>query len=299
MRYIQRLSAALVLGIGATSPAMAADVEHGGVYQLRAAHSGKCVDVSQVSRRNGQRLHQWACLGRKQRNQHFEALSRGRGIYQLRAIHSGKCITVAGASKRDGAAVQQWPCQGKRWRHQLFGAYYVKGGYFQFRALHSGKCLDVSRVSTANGAAIHQWRCLGTRQRNQLFRPVKLYTISSDPPRGALSVRPLTSADMDIAADGHAAWLYKNKQQWLHIPIGRKGPPAYIRIAGRLIRFRLARHPIKSGKQGVGWCEPMLLLDKAGQHRVRVFRSGRTWTMEVRKAGRVARVTGLRCSAGD
>jgi hypothetical protein len=86
----------------------------GGVIQLAAVSSNKCLDVSggpsAVS--NGQNVHQWSCHNLD--NQRFRLIDMGSGRFALRAAHSGKCLDVSGGSSvmNNGANIIQWDCHG-------------------------------------------------------------------------------------------------------------------------------------------------------------------------------------------
>jgi hypothetical protein len=144
-------------------------------YNLRAAHSGKCMDVmgGTGATANGAAVQQYDCLGAAQSNQHWTFTPTGDGsTYYVKALHSGKCLDVAhGTGAIDnGAHVQQYDCLGyaqsnQRWEVVSTGdplTYYVK-------AAHSGRCLDVrgGTGATDNLVPLQQWDCLGYAQTNQ------------------------------------------------------------------------------------------------------------------------------------
>lgn len=142
---------------------------HGsGPQQIVAAHSGKCIDVAEVSRAAGARIHQWDCLGAAQRNQLWRLRPVGKGSYQIVAAHSDQCVDVEGGSLRDGAPVIQWQCMGPQHWNQVW-LLRPLAGYYQIIAAHSGRCLEVPGGATENGAELRQAKCLGPDQRNQLF----------------------------------------------------------------------------------------------------------------------------------
>jgi hypothetical protein len=144
--------------------------------QLRALHSGKCVDVTGASIANGVPVQQWNCVGAAQFNQQWALVQvgnpdvgGGQQDYEIVSRQSGKCLDVAGASMADGAAVQQWECLGSNQQNQRVRLRNTgTPGYHRLIFRHSGKCLDVTDVSTANGARLQQWTCVGG-QTNQGF----------------------------------------------------------------------------------------------------------------------------------
>lgn len=139
-----------------------------GPQQVIAAHSGKCIDVAEVSRAPGAPVHQWDCLGHGQHNQLWRLRPVGDNSYQIVAAHSGYCLDVEGGSLRDGAPVLQWQCMGPKHWNQVW-LLRPLAGYFQIIAAHSGRCLEVADAAADNGAALRQGACLGAAQRHQLF----------------------------------------------------------------------------------------------------------------------------------
>ena len=140
-------------------------------------HSGKCLDVRDISGDNGTMVQQWDCLNDQQKNQMWTLRPLGH-YYQIVAEHSGKCLDVAweadtGGALWDGARVQQWECYGGEQVNQLWAIRAVGNSYHVISA-HSGKCLDVAWEAdtgdaTWNGVRIQQWECVGSWANNQLW----------------------------------------------------------------------------------------------------------------------------------
>lgn len=134
-----------------------------GTVSIKAAHSGKCADVTGVSVAEGAVVQQWACTGGA--NQAWRLTAAGTDTYTLVSVNSNKCMTVVGASTANGAGVVQSACANSD--NQKFKVISASGGTSELQAVHSGKCLDVTDVSTANGAPYQQWSCAGSA--NQRF----------------------------------------------------------------------------------------------------------------------------------
>jgi hypothetical protein len=81
-------------------------------YQIKAEHSGKCLDVTGVSQDPGARLQQYDCLGYTQTNQIFATLYFGTD-YWITATHSWQNVTWQGLF--NGAAVFQFGAVDARW----------------------------------------------------------------------------------------------------------------------------------------------------------------------------------------
>jgi chitinase len=151
MSKIKTIIGAASLVLTATLP-MTAHAIQPGTYEIRAVHSGKCMDVSEVSTVDGATVHQWECVG--QNNQRWQVTPYGQG-YHLIALHSGKCLDVRDWSYSNGGVLQQWSCGGgtnQQWYINDLG-----NGQYSIQAVHSGLVADVSGPSWDNGAVIHQW----------------------------------------------------------------------------------------------------------------------------------------------
>ena len=95
----------------------------GNAFQLVAAHSGKCLDVTggPTATSNGARVQQWQCLDASQTNQLWRVAQVGSKV-QLIAVHSGKCLDVIGGpgATVNGTKLQQWDCLGAGQTNQLW-----------------------------------------------------------------------------------------------------------------------------------------------------------------------------------
>jgi hypothetical protein len=146
-------------------------------YMLRAAHSGKCLDVlgGPAATASGVAVQQWGCLNADQTNQHWYFTPAGDGAtFFVKAGHSGKCLDVTGGvdATADGVPVQQWACVSFAQSNQRWSV--VPAGdsttYF-LKAAHSGKCLDVRGGQGAldDGVPLQQYTCRDYTQSNQRF----------------------------------------------------------------------------------------------------------------------------------
>ncbi len=123
-----------------------------GLYKVIAKHSGKAMDVSNVSTADGAAVHQWEYLGAS--NQQWDIIPEG-AYYKISAHHSGKALDVSDLSTADGAMIQQWGYGGGD--NQLWRIQEVENGYYRIVSKLSDKSIDVAAGSTTNGAAILQW----------------------------------------------------------------------------------------------------------------------------------------------
>lgn len=133
-------------------------------YTLTARHSGKLLDVYNLSTEDGADVVQWTANG--QNNQRWEFRDADAGYVTVVNVNSGKCLDVYGSATGDGARITQWTCHSgtnQQWRLQDAGA----GGQ-QLVARHSNRCLAVQGGATTDGSLAVQMTCgNGTDQQWQ------------------------------------------------------------------------------------------------------------------------------------
>ncbi|MDQ5987152.1 MAG: hypothetical protein CSYNP_02889 [Syntrophus sp. SKADARSKE-3] len=139
-------------------------ISSGRTYEIKAKHSGRCLDIAGVGMQNAANAQQWDCHGGP--NQQWTLTDKGGGYFLVIAKHSGKCLDVTGPSTADGANVYQWDCHGGD--NQLWQFIPQGQGYYMVTAKHSSKCLDVAGAGKGNGDNVYQWSCHGGD--NQLWR---------------------------------------------------------------------------------------------------------------------------------
>ncbi|MBV1850563.1 RICIN domain-containing protein [Catellatospora tritici] len=135
------------------TPSAPTGIDANAYYEITALHSGKALDVKDVSTANGGALQQWDYSGGA--NQKWRLMPTGGGYYRILSKNTGKAVQVRGASTANGAAIEQWDYTGadnQQWQLVSTGT-----GTYRIVAKGGGKALDVKDVSTANGAALQQW----------------------------------------------------------------------------------------------------------------------------------------------
>lgn len=142
------------------------------VYQIRARHSGKCLEVNggPGSMGNGALIVQRDCSNAT--NQQWTFTSIGAGLYKIIAKHSGKALDVFGGvfSAANGVIVEQWDYNGSA--NQMWSVDDLRNGYYSIVASHSKKSLDIVGASTNNGAHVHQWDYLSGLNQQWKLTPV-------------------------------------------------------------------------------------------------------------------------------
>lgn len=82
------------------------------VYQIVAAHSGKCLDVKDYNLSDGAPLQQWDCLGYGQQNQLWQRIDNGTSAVRWESIFSGHRLghggTFNGAQIVAGNSYSRW-----------------------------------------------------------------------------------------------------------------------------------------------------------------------------------------------
>ncbi len=141
--------------------------------QIISRSSGKCLDISGISKNPGSILQQWACWGGP--NQQWDLSQNSDGTYQITSVNSGMSLDVAGgpSATSNGIHVTQWPYWGgsnEKWQLQP-----TSDGFYQIVAQHSGKCLDVvgGPQATQNGVLMEQWGCWGGNNQQFQIVPVQ------------------------------------------------------------------------------------------------------------------------------
>jgi endoglucanase len=81
----------------------------GGLYKLKAMHSGRLMSIGASNLADGAKVIQWD--DGTYSDQKWSIQPSGSG-YRLVAYHSGKCLDVPGSSTADGSPLQQWTCSG-------------------------------------------------------------------------------------------------------------------------------------------------------------------------------------------
>ncbi|MEU9417892.1 RICIN domain-containing protein [Streptomyces sp. NPDC051000] len=96
-----------------------------GTFELRAGHSGKCLDVEGASTSAGTLVQQWWCVGAPQQRWRLVTVDIAKDLYELRPAHTpanlNRCLDIASTGNEDGASARLWACNGKaaqKWRLQ-------------------------------------------------------------------------------------------------------------------------------------------------------------------------------------
>lgn len=105
------------------------------VYTVRAAHSGKCLDVAGYATSDGSRVQQWDCHGGN--NQLFVPVrvngNEPAGVHELQALQSGKCLDVPASGQANGAGITIYTCTGTSNQRLRMRAYAAAGDAPGFR----------------------------------------------------------------------------------------------------------------------------------------------------------------------
>ena len=136
-----------------------------GVYELRFAHSGKCLETS---RSPAGAVIQSAC-----RNDNTQRFTFSLAPFSQIQVSTGegaayKCLAVQGTAA--GSPVKQRDCTSAV--DQQFWVSKVSNGAYSFRPRHASQCLDVEGWGVDNGTQLQQYPC--GWQENQQFYPTRI-----------------------------------------------------------------------------------------------------------------------------
>ncbi|MFC5925023.1 RICIN domain-containing protein [Micromonospora vulcania] len=158
-----------------------------GPFNIRAAHSQKCLDVmgGPAATGNGILIQQFDCLGAAQTNQLWYLVYESNGNWLLKPYHAlfyDRCLDVIGGvgATNNGVRVHQFTCLGatqtnQRWFFTDGGERYLNGVLWPTYQIHpahaNDKCLDVrgGPAATGNGVPVQQYQCQGLSQTNQIW----------------------------------------------------------------------------------------------------------------------------------
>ena len=90
---------------------------HDGIYEIRAMHSDKCLDVPHSCNKDEVEIIQYRCNNTT--NQRWKITEGPDGYYEIRAMHSDKCLDVPKSSTADGVRIIQYRCfntTNQRWK---------------------------------------------------------------------------------------------------------------------------------------------------------------------------------------
>jgi len=142
-------------------------------YNVRAKHSGKCMNVSGASQSNGASVIQWMCSNRSGDNDSWRVVPVDGG-YWLKVAHSNKCLTIENDSNLDGVSAIQSKCINSGQPSQVFdlGAPPLDRNYGTLMLRNSGKCVEVPDASRVRGTIVRQTTCNAEKDQRFAARSV-------------------------------------------------------------------------------------------------------------------------------
>jgi 1-phosphatidylinositol phosphodiesterase len=191
-----------------------------GIYQIRAVHSDKVLELSGASTAAAAPAVQAAWSGGN--HQRFNFTNLGGGDYRITALHSSLALEVGNSSTSNGALVLQRPYTGGA--NQIWNLTHNGDDSFRIAAKHSGLVIDVSEASTDDGATIHQWQWFENNNQRWHLTPVNRPPVfSPDPPPPVIRKQGQASGGSIFATDPDPG----------HSPIGfaKSGGPSWLAIS--------------------------------------------------------------------
>jgi hypothetical protein len=141
----------------------------GGTYELRAKHSGLCLDLKGSGTGDGVAIQQYACNSTPA--QAWIMTDVGGGKFEIKSKSSGKCMDVSQVSTADMAPIWQWTCL--RTNNQLWYPVNNGDGTVRLQAVHSGKVADVNGGSTQSGVPLIQFGWTGSQNQRWTMRSIQ------------------------------------------------------------------------------------------------------------------------------
>ena len=131
-----------------------------GITSIVSQDSGRCVDVTGVSKSPGAKIQQWDCWNGP--NQNFAVISKPGGFFNLQAKHSRLCLDYqAGAN---GQQMVQNPCNGSVGQ-KFFVARNPDGSYL-LKTQNQQSCMENTALKVNNGSPIGISSCWGGKNQN-------------------------------------------------------------------------------------------------------------------------------------
>lgn len=167
IQFLRRWFAPLALIFSAL--ALTATPKTGVPLHIIAKQSGLYMDVSNVSRKPGEKIHQWTLTNAA--NQMWILEKAGDAFY-LESVHSGLYLTVEDASTEQGARLVQMPKTGNA--HQRFKILPAGDDHYYLVAAHSEMVVEVGGFSRSKGGAIQQYSKTGADNQQWSFKPTEV-----------------------------------------------------------------------------------------------------------------------------
>jgi hypothetical protein len=166
------------------------------------AIDGKCMDDTNNSSTNGNKVQIWGCSGGVNQKWAYvpDTNPGGAGIL----VHNDKCLAVSGGGTTNGTKVELWTCNGtgsQQW--------WLNGYQGEVVNPASGLCLDDPSSSTTNGTQLDIETCSG--DHNQAW------TMPASPIQSGIT--GMCAADRNGSnANGNYIWLWscggQSSQDW-------------------------------------------------------------------------------------
>jgi hypothetical protein len=146
------------------------------VVEIVSDKSGKCLDDTNWSTRNGAAMQQWSCSGRL--NQEWDLHPVGRhGWDEIINAYSHKCLDDTNWSWNNGNKIQQWSCFGYHLNQQWF-IFYYPGNQIDLLNGYSADALEINGNESnqrdpsdlRSGDIVDQWQLWGGSNQGWHFR---------------------------------------------------------------------------------------------------------------------------------
>ena len=144
--------------------------KHDRYYKITVRHSGKVLDISGHSKKDGAIVHQWDYHGGD--NQLFKFVPTDNGYYKIISKNSGKALEVADGSTNRATQIRQNTYTGAP--HQNWRLEPLPNGSFKIIARHSAQVMDIWQQGKQNGAKLIQWADNGGANQQFELKPIAI-----------------------------------------------------------------------------------------------------------------------------
>lgn len=197
-----------------------------GVYTLKAACSGKVLDIAGGRVEKGANAHQYTANNTVAQNFQLR-YDKKTGYYTIVAVASGQVLDVAGGSTKNGGNVQLYSNNGTL--AQKWAILANADGNYTILSAKSGRALDVAGASKRNGANVWIYAANNTPAQRWQFSKVLnwlpdgvysfVYSKSASRALGVAESSRSAKANVELARRWDASW----EQSWAVVQQGTSG----------------------------------------------------------------------------
>jgi ricin-type beta-trefoil lectin protein/putative Ig domain-containing protein len=165
---------------------------HAAAGPVKLDWDSKCLDDTNNSSSNGNKIQIWTCNGGASQNWTYYPDTDPGDAGEV--VIQGKCLDIVNQGTANGAKLQLWSCTGganQQW--------YIVGSAGELYNPVSGKCIDDPYNSEANGTQLDIWSCNG--------QPWQAWTLPASPVLSGIGGKCLDDTN-GSSANGNKIQIY-------------------------------------------------------------------------------------------